>query len=82
VKPPTPVDPEKLPPTYHLTVVKDPEKGSRVRSLVATVMRGDQVLRRKVLISSEDKQDLVDELNRVATQAFYFDNPQQYFPEV
>lgn len=74
--------PEKLPPTYHLTVVKDPEKGSRVRSVVGTVMRGDQILRRKVFSSYEDLQEALDELNRIATQVFYFGNAEQYFGEV
>jgi hypothetical protein len=76
VKPLPPVKPqEKLPLTYHLTIVKDPEKGSRVISVVGTTMQGDEVVARKVFGSFEDKQEAMDELNRKALKAFYFEDP-------
>jgi hypothetical protein len=66
--------PEKLPITYHLTVVRDPEKGSLMRSVVVMKMRGDEVLARKVLTTTEKIDEAMDDLNRAATRMFYFDD--------
>lgn len=77
--PPTPPPEEKLPITYHLTIVREPEKGSRVMSVVVTKMQGDRVVRRRILESSEDKQDALDGLNRAANRAFYFGEPEALF---
>lgn len=74
-KPPKPID--KLPFTYHLTLV--PGEDTRQRTLVATKMQGDEVRQRKVLESFDDRQQALDELNRVATRIFYFEAPEEIF---
>ena len=80
MKPLPPVKPpEKLPTTYHLSVVRDPEKGSLIRSVVAMKMRGDEVLQRKVVTSTEALDEALDELNRAATRIFYFDDAASVF---
>ena len=79
MQPLKPVKPqEQLPLTYHLTIVKDPGKGSRVMNVVGTVMQGDEVLTRKVFYSTEDRQDALDEINRRATRAFYFEDTESW----
>lgn len=76
MRPLPPIKPqEKLPLTYHLTIVKDPDKGSRTLSVIGTTMQGDEVIARRVFYSTEDKQDALDEFNRRAVRAFYFDDP-------
>jgi len=75
MQPLKPVKPQdQLPLTYHLTIVKDPGKGPRVLNVVGTVMQGDEVLSRKVFWSGEDKQEALDEMNRKACRAFYFED--------
>lgn len=74
-KPPKPID--KLPFTYHLTLV--PGEDPRQRTLVATKMQGDDVVRRRVLESFDDRQQALDELNRAATRIFYFEEPEEIF---
>ena len=73
MKPLPPIKPtEKLPLTYHLTLVKTPEKGERFQSVILTEMQGDIVKRRKVAFSTESLTEALDELNRLATRAFWF----------
>jgi hypothetical protein len=69
---------DQLPLTYHLTIVAEPGKGSRVMSVVGTTMQGDEVISRKVFYATEDKQDALDELNRRSIRAFYFEDPSDW----
>jgi hypothetical protein len=41
---------EKLPLTYHLTIVRDPGKGPRVFSVIGSVQQGEETLSRKVFL--------------------------------
>jgi hypothetical protein len=69
---------DRLPLTYHLTIVREPSKGPRVMCVVGTVMQGDEVLSRKVFHATEDKQEALDELNRRATRCFYFEDAEAW----
>jgi hypothetical protein len=69
---------EKLPLTYHLTIVRDPGKGPRVFSVIGTVQQGEETLSRKVFFSTEDKQEALDELNRRAIRAYYFEDTESW----
>jgi hypothetical protein len=78
MKPPAPPKPvEKLPFTYHLTLV--PSEDPRMRTLVATKMQGNEIKVRKVLHSFDSRQEALDELNRIATRLFYFEVPEEIF---
>ncbi len=78
MKPLPPVKPtEKLPVTHHLTIVPSPEKGDRYFAVVATEMQGDQVLRRRVVATEENKSWALDEFCRVATRIFHFGEAQE-----
>lgn len=80
MQPPPPVKPqEKLPPTYHLTIItKDPDKSGMV-SIVLTKMQGDSVLKRRVMDPSWQTVDhALDEFNRLATRIFYFSEGSEY----
>lgn len=78
MKPPPPPKPvEKLPFTYHLTLV--PSEDTRMRTLVATKMQGNEIRQRKVLRAYDSRQEALDELNRVATRLFYFEVPEEFF---
>lgn len=80
MKPPAPPKPtDKLPFTYHLTLVASEDP--RMRTLVVMKMQGDEVRVRKVLHSYDSRQEALDELNRVATRLFYFEVPEEIFPE-
>lgn len=79
MKPLPPVKPqEKLPPTFHLTLIRDPDN-SGMHSVVLTKMQGDAVLGRTVVPPSVASLDLaMDEFNKVATRVFYFGEGNDY----
>lgn len=78
MKPPAPPKPqEKLPFTFHLTLVQSEDP--RQRTLVATAMQGGEVKKRVVLQSFDSKQDALDELNRIAYRLYYFEAPEEIF---
>lgn len=71
--------PKALPATYHLTVVKDPEKQSGWWNVVLMKMEGDAVLKRSVIQPAEPNLDLaLDALNRMATRVFYFGEAEEH----
>lgn len=78
LKPPTPPKAtEKLPFTYHLTLV--PAEDPRQLALVGTKMQGDEIRQRKVVRSFDSRQDALDELSRVAYRLYYFEVPEEFF---
>lgn len=79
MKPLPPVKPqEKLPETYNLTLIRDPDKSGMV-SVVLTKMQGDTVLKRVVVPPSVENIDLaLDEFNKTATRIFYFGEGEEY----
>lgn len=74
MKPLKAVPPEdKLPKTFHLSVVKDPSKGATWWSVILSEQQGEKIVRRKVMDSSDHKQLALDEFHRLAERVFYFD---------
>lgn len=71
-KPPPPINHEKLPLTYLVSIVPVPGKESKAHAVVLIEMQGDQVKRRKVVSTEPDLQLAMDEYNRVGTRIFYF----------
>ncbi len=70
MKPLAPVKPqEKLPVTYHLSIVPAPQK---MYAVTLTQMQGDEVLRRRVLAHEATMDLALDEIGRKATRVFYF----------
>lgn len=79
MKPLPPIKPqEKLPFTYHLTVLPDPDR-SGMHSVVLTKMQGNEVLKRAVVPPSVQSLDLaLDEFNRIAMRVFYFGEGEEF----
>lgn len=73
-----PVKPtEKLPVTYHLTLVRE-KANAPERTIVATKMQGNEV-KKRVVVGSMRLQEALDEMNRIALRIFYFDAPEEVF---
>lgn len=69
---------DKLPVTFHLAIIKDPDK-SGMHSIVLTKMRGDEVLARvAVPPASESVDAALDDFNKIATRVFYFGEGEEY----
>ena len=62
-----------LPVVYLLTIVQEPERGNRWRSIVLTAVRGSEVLKRMVLESHEHRQDCIESFCAIAYRVFYYD---------
>jgi hypothetical protein len=83
MKPLPPVKPiEKLPVTFHLTLIKAPEKGTRWFAVVLTEQQGDQIKRRKVCDTIEGRDLALDEFTRVAHRVFYFNEGETFMEGV
>lgn len=82
MKPLKPINEEKLPTVHLLTMVRNPERGSRANSIVGVAMRGDEVLKRTVLHTGEEGMDVAfDEFCRLAMRFFYFGEGAQFIGE-
>lgn len=70
---------EKLPEVFHLTIVQDPDKGSRMYCIVLSKTQGDKVIQRKVMEPSVMGMDeAMDEFNKIGTRVFYFGEGEEH----